>query len=417
MPSHNSNKKVVWLRLTMIGLLVLSVLALLVATNSQPAVAEVDAQITLKADDTLLVRPDLCNLDVSKNSASLIRVACNAHTPTPTNTSTPTNTPTPGENETFLAFVSEPGDWVGGGDSKRYTSGDSSITPSLSENKNLLSVGISNTSDGWNLYLTAPNSQELVTGIYENATRWPFQDPSVPGLSFSGNGRGCNTLTGRFEVLEANYTEGGEIERFHATFEQHCEGFEPALFGEIQIVNPAPIAEVTPAPNQIIAAANQKSSQASAELVNAPAGKIKRKLSGGQKLKIFASTAPGTACKLELKTDTSSLVKVFCKHFITPTPTLTKTPRPNVATLYIRNSTGDQICFEVYGSGIGQKCFGGGDSLYGSFSPGTYSWRVTGSCGSLDGSNYFPKGDSLLEFYCGAASIRSRNSQIVPRTE
>lgn len=32
----------------------------------------------------------------------------------------------------------------------------------------------------------------------------------------------------------------GYVARFHATFEQHCEGADAALFGEIQIVNPPP---------------------------------------------------------------------------------------------------------------------------------------------------------------------------------
>ncbi len=52
--------------------------------------------------------------------------------------------------------------------------------------------------------------------------------------------RGCNTLTGRFEVLEAVFGPLGYIERFHATFEEHCEGASPAVFGEVLIVNPPP---------------------------------------------------------------------------------------------------------------------------------------------------------------------------------
>lgn len=40
-------------------------------------------------------------------------------------------------------------------------------------------------------------------------------------------------LTGRFEVLEAVYGATGEVERFAATFEQHCEGGVPALLGSI----------------------------------------------------------------------------------------------------------------------------------------------------------------------------------------
>ena len=87
----------------------------------------------------------------------------------------------------------------------------------------------------WQLDFAAPNDAPLTLGVYENATRFPFHSPTQPGLNVSGEGRGCNTLTGRFEVLEVVYGAGGEVQRFAATFEQHCEGQEAALLGSIQI--------------------------------------------------------------------------------------------------------------------------------------------------------------------------------------
>jgi hypothetical protein len=86
----------------------------------------------------------------------------------------------------------------------------------------------------WNLAFSAPGDALLVPGSYENATRWPFQSPTGAGLSISGSGRGCNTLTGRFDVLEAVYDSAGRVLRFAADFEQHCEGMEPALFGGVR---------------------------------------------------------------------------------------------------------------------------------------------------------------------------------------
>lgn len=41
-------------------------------------------------------------------------------------------------------------------------------------------------------------------------------------------------MTGRFDVLEAVYGTGGQVLRFAADFEQHCEGMEPALFGGVR---------------------------------------------------------------------------------------------------------------------------------------------------------------------------------------
>jgi len=45
----------------------------------------------------------------------------------------------------------------------------------------------------------------LVPGTYLNATRYPFQAANVPGLDVSGEGRGSNTLTGQFTIVQALY--------------------------------------------------------------------------------------------------------------------------------------------------------------------------------------------------------------------
>ncbi|MFC7618567.1 hypothetical protein ACFQV2_39785 [Actinokineospora soli] len=56
----------------------------------------------------------------------------------------------------------------------------------------------------------------------------------------SGNGRGCNTLTGTFVVQAAEYGPNGYVKTFDATYEQHCEGYDSALRGEVHIANPEP---------------------------------------------------------------------------------------------------------------------------------------------------------------------------------
>jgi hypothetical protein len=88
----------------------------------------------------------------------------------------------------------------------------------------------------WDLNLESPGSL-LVPGSYYNATRFPFNDDNVPGLNFSGTGRGCNTLTGEFHVYDVEYV-GEELKRLHAEFIQHCEGGDSRLVGAIQWVAP-----------------------------------------------------------------------------------------------------------------------------------------------------------------------------------
>jgi hypothetical protein len=148
----------------------------------------------------------------------------------------------------FLYMNSEPGDYIGQGIEQLYTSADSSITGQLSSDGNLFSVSVIQGAydHWWYVYLGAPAGQQLAVGSYENAERWPFNSYGTPALSVDGDGRGCNTLTGRFDVTDLQRAPTGELLVFDATFEQHCEGGTPALYGRIRVENPPPPPDTTP---------------------------------------------------------------------------------------------------------------------------------------------------------------------------
>ena len=136
-----------------------------------------------------------------------------------------------GHASTFIEMHSEPGDYIGGGGDYEYTTEDGTISVTASGNR--VSVSF-NGGDRWNFDFAGPSGTTLVPGAYEEATRYPFQSPTGNGLSVSGKGRGCNKLTGRFDVLEAAFGGNGEIEQLAVDFEQHCEGQTPALFGKVR---------------------------------------------------------------------------------------------------------------------------------------------------------------------------------------
>ncbi len=140
---------------------------------------------------------------------------------------------------TALALNSQLGDFIGGGISQTFTPTDGAFSTSRNFS-NGISVQFNGGPHFWFLDFAAPLGAPLATGVYEGATRWPFESLTAPGLSVSGEGRGCNTLTGRFEVLEVVYGVSGNVERFAATFEQHCEGGVPALVGAILINSTLP---------------------------------------------------------------------------------------------------------------------------------------------------------------------------------
>jgi hypothetical protein len=67
------------------------------------------------------------------------------------------------------------------------------------------------------------------------AQRAPFREAGRPGIDISGDGRGCNTIEGLFEVKAFDVAADGTLQRLWIVYEQHCEGGESALFGEVRI--------------------------------------------------------------------------------------------------------------------------------------------------------------------------------------
>jgi hypothetical protein len=134
--------------------------------------------------------------------------------------------------ETSLSMTSQPGDFVGQGQSYLFTTADGAFGASASAD----TVEISFHTPAFEHFFTldfSASPNPLLPGSYAGAQRYPFE-VNAPGLSVFGDGRGCNTLTGSFEVKEITTDGTGALTSFWATFEQHCEGGAPALFGDLR---------------------------------------------------------------------------------------------------------------------------------------------------------------------------------------
>lgn len=140
-----------------------------------------------------------------------------------------------------LTMTSDAGDYIGQGQNWSYSLPPDSFSSQIPYNNGVEAIVNAANGDWWYLDFGAPFGAVLTPGTYTSAARWPFQDPSQPGLSVSGVGRGCNTLTGSFTVLDATYAPDGSVQTFHATFEQHCEGAAAALRGEVQLRSIPPL--------------------------------------------------------------------------------------------------------------------------------------------------------------------------------
>lgn len=92
----------------------------------------------------------------------------------------------------------------------------------------------------------------MSVGTYDDATRFPFQSPVNPGLTFAGNGRGNNTLTGSFKVLDVTYGVNGTVLSFAADFVQYDEGMLNRWnVGSIRYNSDIPVASV-PEPSGLV---------------------------------------------------------------------------------------------------------------------------------------------------------------------
>ena len=134
---------------------------------------------------------------------------------------------------TSLTMKSQAGDYIGAGQSYKFTPANAVFTfsASLSGLEQDLTA-----SDGqsWTVDMYPGSGAVLAVGNYPNATRYPFNG-SGNGLSVFGDGRGCNTLTGSFRVKQAVFSAvDNSLQNFDGTFTQHCEGATPALTGEVK---------------------------------------------------------------------------------------------------------------------------------------------------------------------------------------
>ena len=129
----------------------------------------------------------------------------------------------------YVYLASDVGDYIGQGGTYLYSSGNSTLTIGASGGH--LNV-IVNSYD-WDGDFQVMNSiTAFQQGYYPNLERYPFNNPVRGGLSWSGMGRGCNTLTGWFAVDAVSYN-GTSLTSIDLRFEQHCDGQTPALHGVI----------------------------------------------------------------------------------------------------------------------------------------------------------------------------------------
>ncbi|HEY9064359.1 MAG TPA: hypothetical protein VIO33_05200 [Burkholderiaceae bacterium] len=136
-------------------------------------------------------------------------------------------TPTSGN---YVYLQSDLGDYIGGGGTYLYTPSNATLTPSGSGGR--FSIAVNGAQYWYGDFQAMIGLALLQPGYYGDLQRYPFENPAKGGISWWGNGNGCNTLKGWFIVDAVSYS-GVTLTSIDLRFEQHCEGFGPALHGAI----------------------------------------------------------------------------------------------------------------------------------------------------------------------------------------
>lgn len=148
----------------------------------------------------------------------------------------------------YAYVTSASGDFIGQGRTYLYTPARSDLTATVTTTR--LTFTIAGFED-WTLQLEAPSGQTFAKdAVYTGLTRYPFND-AEGGISFGGEGRGCNAVFG-WAAFDELVISADVVQSFLLRFEQRCESPSAApLRGQIRYDRneptppaPTPVADV-----------------------------------------------------------------------------------------------------------------------------------------------------------------------------
>ena len=136
-----------------------------------------------------------------------------------------------------VTMYSDPGDFIGQGAAQLFDSNNAAVR--VNGDRSGLTVAVDGGTSGttFTFQIAPAVGASLSPGVFDRAER--SASAGRPGLDVYGDGRGCNTVAGSYEVRDVAFAAGGAVSRLHLLYEQHCEGWPAALFGEVRYREPA----------------------------------------------------------------------------------------------------------------------------------------------------------------------------------
>ena len=131
-----------------------------------------------------------------------------------------------------LTMQSQPGEFLGQGQDYSYSRPQDQVFANAGSNDGTIFATVNGLNgDRWTLEFQAPDEQPLTTGVYAGAQGAPFEQAGFPGIQVN-EGFSCQTITGQFDVLDIEFTNG-VLSYLDVTFQEFCNGATEGLSGEL----------------------------------------------------------------------------------------------------------------------------------------------------------------------------------------
>src|SRR6266704_4166408 len=128
-----------------------------------------------------------------------------------------------------VTMFSDRGDYIGAGIPQEFDQTNATISGLLSPAGISLSLSGGTSGTDWSMDIDPAQGSTFKVGYYRGAQRAAFRTSGHPGLDITGDSRGCNTVSGAFEIRRLTISNS-IITSLDLLYEQHCEGKPAALF-------------------------------------------------------------------------------------------------------------------------------------------------------------------------------------------
>jgi len=148
----------------------------------------------------------------------------------------------------YVYLQSDAGEYIGAGHNYVYTNTDTLMT--LATHGLAIDMTLKGNEDWTGNFLLPSAAGKLQAGYFKGLTRTPFADAAVGGVEWSGEGRGCNTISG-WVAIDNIVLTAGVMTALDLRFEQNCEGSFGALHGQIHWTRANADSAQAPGPSSI----------------------------------------------------------------------------------------------------------------------------------------------------------------------